>query len=96
MRDLSKYPVTPAEIVECLLRLSAEFAVNEGDEGGAGSMDPLLLATAAAIVTAANGVLLGIEARFSGTLRDQLRYVTPWKEAAELELAFQVLKEPPP
>lgn len=89
MRDLVRHPVTPAEIVECLQRTSRELTTD--DDGGAGSMDSLLLRMAASIVEAADGMLRGIDSRLAGDPGGFLRYATPWGDATRLVEAFRCL-----
>lgn len=47
MRNLPQYPVTTAEIEECLRDLAAELSA----EGGIGDMRPILLTKAAQIIS---------------------------------------------
>lgn len=84
MRNLVQYPITAEEVAK---RCEA-LAEASNPEGRVGDMDALLLRTAAATVRAADAVLGAIEYRREGP--DKLRYVTPWREAADLALALQV------
>ncbi len=53
MRNLVEYPITVAEIVECLTAMSNEAAAENARTGVCGNLRPLILLEAAAIVEAA-------------------------------------------
>ena len=50
MENLSEYPVTAEEIVQCLTRMAEEISANNNEHKVVGDVRPLLLLEAATIV----------------------------------------------